>query len=317
MEMALIVVWQTILMFLFMAIGFALFKSGKITKEGSRVLANVLVYAILPSVIIKSFCKIPTLENMKNLGLSALVGGVAMLVCILVSRLIFNKRPMDEFACAFSNVGFFGIPLIQSTPLGQAGVFYIAMIVVYVNIGQWTYGVMRITEKSLGEVFSPKKLLFSPFILATLVGLAIFFSGAGDFIITNKITNTLIYGLIDGLSIVNTPLAMLVIGCYLAQTDLKSLFTTKSVYLVCAVRLVIIPLALLGVLSLFAFTYYEITIAVFIAAISPVGSNVAVYAQLHGKDYSYAVKTVTTSTVLSVITMPLFIMLANLIWLGI
>jgi predicted permease len=55
--------------------------------------------------------------------------------------------------------------------------------------------------------------------------------------------------------------------------------------------------------------------AVFIAMICPVGANVAVYAELHGKDYSHAVKTVTVSTIFSIITMPLFIMLADFLWL--
>ncbi|MBE5742269.1 MAG: permease [Clostridiales bacterium] len=315
MEMALVVVWQTVLMFLFMAIGYALFKTKKITAEGSKVIANILVYAILPAVIIKSFCKEPTVENMQNLGLSALFGLIAMIVCIVVSRVIFPKAPLDEFACAFSNVGFFGIPLIQSTPLGDSGVFFIAMIVAFVNIGQWTYGVMRITDKPFKEVFSPKKLLLSPFILATLVGIVFFFTGIGVKLTQIEITKKLVFGLIDGLSVANTPLAMLVIGCYLAQTDFKSLFTTKSVYKVCLVRLVIIPIVLFGVFSIFAFNYYPIIMAIYIAGICPVGSNVAVYAQLHGKDYSYAVKTVTLSTVLSIVSMPLFIMLANLIWL--
>ena len=241
MREATVVALQTVLMFLFMAVGYLLYKTKKITPEGSKTIANVLVYAILPAVIIKSFCKSPTGENMIALGVSALIGFGAIAIAIIVSRLFFANAPLDEFACAFSNVGFFGIPLIQATSLGQDGVFYIASIVAFVNIGQWTYGVMRITEKPLKEVFSPKKLLASPFIIATAVGLILFFSGLGVEIIANSATNKLIYGVIDGLSLANTPLAMLVIGGYLAQTDLKSLFKTKAVYTVSLVRLFVIP----------------------------------------------------------------------------
>ena len=106
---------------------------------------------------------------------------------------------------------------------------------------------------------------------------------------------------------------MVVIGVYLAQTDFKSLFTTKAVYMTGLVRLVIVPAVLTLVFWIIPIDY-SIKLAVFIAAICPVGSNVAVYAQLHGKDYSHAVKTVTMSTVFSILTMPLFIMLVTNLW---
>lgn len=313
MGLAKIVALQTLLMFLFMAVGYTLFKTKKITQEGCKTIANVLVYAILPAVIIKSFCKNPTVENMTALGFSAILGFLAVFISILVSRLFFKNAPLDEFATSFSNVGFFGIPLIQATPLGADGVFYIAAIVAFVNIGQWTYGVMRITDKPLKEVLSPKKLLLSPFVIATLIGMVLFFSGLGVTIKEVEITKTLVYGVIDGLSLANTPLAMVVIGVYLAQTDFKSLFTTKAVYMTGLVRLIVVPAVLILVFWIIPINY-SIKLAVFIAAICPVGSNVAVYAQLHGKDYSHAVKTVTMSTVFSILTMPLFIMLVTNLW---
>ena len=49
-------------------------------------------------------------------------------------------------------------------------------------------------------------------------------------------------------------------------------------------------------------------------AACPVGSNVAVYAQLHNKDYPYAVETVVISTLLSIVTIPFILYLSSLIW---
>lgn len=56
MELTWIALKQTAVMFLLMAIGWALFRGGKITKEGSRDLANMLLYIILPCAIINAFC---------------------------------------------------------------------------------------------------------------------------------------------------------------------------------------------------------------------------------------------------------------------
>ena len=266
MEMAYVVILQTLVMFLLMAVGYILFKTNKITIEGSKSIANLLVYVIIPIVIVKSFCKEPTRENIINFGVSAGVGLLALIISILVSRLFFNKSPLDDFATAFSNVGFFGIPLIEAT-IGDSGVFFIVPIIAFVNIGQWTYGVMRITEKPLKEVFAPKKLLVAPFVIATIVGLVLFFTGAGHLMKGYEFTNKVVYGVIDALSAVNTPLAMVVIGVYLAQTDFKSLFTTKSVYAVCLVRLIVIPLVLLGVFYFIPNEFYAIKMAIYLASI--------------------------------------------------
>lgn len=45
--------------------------------------------------------------------------------------------------------------------------------------------------------------------------------------------------------------------------------------------------------------------ALLICASAPVGSNAAIYVQELDKDYSYAVKIVYLSTVLSIVTIPL------------
>ena len=55
----------------------------------------------------------------------------------------------------------------------------------------------------------------------------------------------------------------------------------------------------------------QILTALLLAAICPVGANVAVYAQLHNKDYVYASKTVVISTLLCLVTMPFFVLLAQ------
>ena len=43
------------------------------------------------------------------------------------------------------------------------------------------------------------------------------------------------------------------------------------------------------------------------------GANVAVYSQLHGKGYVYATKAVVNSTLLSLLSMPLMVLLAQLL----
>ena len=77
-------------------------------------------------------------------------------------------------------------------------------------------------------------------------------------------------------------------------------------------RLVLIPVLTLLLFCLFPVPS-EMRLAVLIAAAAPVGANVAVYAQLNDLDHVYASQTVTLSTLLSILILPLFSAAANLI----
>lgn len=113
----------------------------------------------------------------------------------------------------------------------------------------------------------------------------------------------------------NGPLAMIVLGIYLAQIPLKELFTEKIVYKCTFVRLVLIPVLSIA-LMMIPKKYRMVKLAVLIAASAPVGSNVAIFAQLYHKDYTRAVKEVCMSTLLCIIIMPVIIGIAQfLLWL--
>ena len=73
-------------------------------------------------------------------------------------------------------------------------------------------------------------------------------------------------------------------------------------------------LLLLFLLSLLPAELNSMKYALLLAIACPVGSNVAVYAQLHGKDYPYAVETVVVSTILSLGTIPLLMVCASGLW---
>ena len=303
--MVLVLAKQILEMFLLAGVGYLLFRAGKISGEGSRTLGNILIYVSLPAVIINGFLVERTPEHVSGILLS-MAGGLALiLVSVLISHFIFRSNPIGAFAAAFSNPGFFGIPLVIAS-LGREYVFYAACFIAFLNIGQWTYGVSRLTGQPLRQGFALKKLIRAPFVIAITAGLVLF------------ATQLPLPGILkDGLSAaagLNTPLAMFTVGIYLAQTDLKKMLRDRSLYAVSAVRLLLIPLAALGILSLFPANLNGMKTVLLIAAACPVGSNVAVYAQLHGKDYPYAVETVVISTAFSLATIPLTVWVSSVIW---
>ena len=110
----------------------------------------------------------------------------------------------------------------------------------------------------------------------------------------------------------NTPLAMMILGVYLAKESPRTLFTDKKLYQVCAVRLLLVPVVSIAVLWALP-VRRDIALAVLICAAAPVGANVAAYSQLLNKDYVYASKIVVFSTLFSLICLPLIVIIGQMV----
>ncbi len=304
MEAALIAVKQTAVMFLYMLAGYCLFRTKKLTEKGSREIASLLVCLVIPVVIINSFCVEFSAEQLTKLGISTLLGAAALAIAMGISHLVFRKNPIADFGTAFSNAGFMGIPLVRAA-LGSEAVFYLVGITAMLNILQATYGVSVLTGGK--KKSSLRAVLMNPILIGSVIGLVLFLSGLGAKL-PGVITTT-----IGGISSLNSPLAMLVLGAYLAQGSFKKLITSLSGYYVSLWRLVLIPAVTVGVFLLLPGDG-NMKLAVLLAAAAPVGANVAVYSQLNDLDYSYACQIVALSTVLSVATMPLVSLLGAMLF---
>lgn len=297
MEYAQTVLTQVVIMFLLAGIGAILFRCKKITAAGSQSMGNLLIYLSLPAVIIQSFLVECTQQRIIGLLVSAIGALVSLVLSILISRLFFKKDAIAQFAASFSNPGFFGIPIIAAC-LGSECVFYVAAYIALLNLFQWSYGVSILSGSQ--TAFPWKKLLNAPFLIAIVIGLLLFFTGLPlPGIVKSSIS------LLAGL---NTPLAMFTVGVYLAQIDWRQVLRRVSLLKISAVKLLAVPVATLLVLSLLPESMSDLKIALLIAAACPTGSNLVVYAQLlHNCDAQYASEAVIVTTLLSVLTLPLFV----------
>ena len=80
---------QTIIMFLLMLLGYVLARVGMLTEQGSRDLSNVLLYAVIPCVILRSYMTEYSAEKLYALGLSAVVAVIAFVFYdVVMTRLI-------------------------------------------------------------------------------------------------------------------------------------------------------------------------------------------------------------------------------------
>ena len=303
MELSLIVLRQTVTMFILMGAGWLLYRSRFFSNQGCQEMSRILVTAIIGCVIVRSYTVEFSTEKLWSLLAAACTAFLAQGVSILIAHVLYGKRRrIENFAVSFSNTGFMGIPLVSAV-LGDEAVFYVSIYVAFVNVAQQTYGVAVITGN--WSYVKPKKVLTNPALLALFIGLTLFFLPVKP--------PALVMDCVDYIADMNTALAMMILGVYLAQTPVRDMFLGAGLYRASAVRLILVPAATIAVLAVLPFSF-NIKITELIAAATPVGSNVAVFAQLHGGDYARATQLVCNSTILSILTLPAVVWAASMIF---
>lgn len=304
MEIVTILIKQVFIMFVLMAIGFVAYRKQILSNQGTKDIGKLLLNVAIPMIVISNFCVEKSAEKTAELFESALLSFLCMALSVAFAYLVYHKKDrIAEFSAAFSNAGFIGIPLVQAI-FGSGAVFYISVMIVLINVLQWTYGVYTITDDK--SVMDFKKIMKNPLILSVGIGIVIYF--------LNIRLPKIAMDIISSISAINTPLAMIVSGVYLAQSDLLNAMRKKDAWLLSLSRLIVIPLIVMLVFRFLPFGSTAMKLSILLAGACPVGSNVAVFAQQYDKDYRKGVEYVCVSTLLSILALPLVIFVANLLF---
>lgn len=296
-----ILLQQTIIMFALMLLGLLLSRRGMITEQGSRDLSNVLLYAVIPCVILRSYMSEFSTDKLRAMGLSALIAVIAFAASIAVAYLTCGTRHrIENFAVAFGNAGFIGIPLVTAV-FGPEAAFYVVSFSTFANLLQWTYGIVIISGKK--ETMNLRMVFVNPVFISMVIGIALF--------VLQPTLPTVVTGTIGYIADGNTVLAMIILGYYLSKVQLRGLFADVRLYLFSALRLLVVPAVTILVFLPFPFARGEITLITLIAAATPIASSTAIFAQKFEQDYRRAVSYVCLSTILSVATLPLVMLFAE------
>lgn len=271
--------------------------------DGCKELVNLLLLVVIPFVILNSFLVEKTNEKTIGLFCAMLLSLISFILSMGFSYMFYGtKHRIENFSAAFSNAGFIGIPLVQAT-LGSEMVFYIACYVAFLNIFQWIYG---------AYIMSGDKKNIS---IHNILTNAVLISFCLSFLLYMLELNNIPYlkNVAQSIAAMNSPLAMIIIGVYLTEVSIKNIFCKRKTYICSIIRLVIIPLISLLIFKLVPIGTTSIKLALLIVLSAPVGSNVAMFAQKFKQSYTYAVEIVMLSTILSIVIMPLFILVAQTI----
>ena len=143
-------------------------------------------------------------------------------------------------------------------------------------------------------------LALNPVILAFIVGLIFNLTGVVD-----KVSEIADY--CEDFSLTVTPLAMTILGIKLGGIEWKRLFTQKTVYYISALRLLVFPIAITGVLLACHFAFEldkEVVLAIFVSISMPTATISSAFADTYHGDADGAAMYTLGSTVFSIATIP-------------
>ena len=297
---------QVVVLFILIGVGLVCKKAKLISDKSIKSLTNIALYAATPCVIIVSFqnCKF-TSDKLVNMLVMILSVAIIHIGSIVVCTLIFRnkdqaKKVVLRVGSIFSNCGFMSLPL-QKAILGNDGVFYGAIYVAVFNIFIWTYGLVTMSGDK--KELSLKKLITNPGIVGVVIAILLW--------VFHIQLPTILYSPIDYLGALNTPIPMIIIGCQLANTSLKSMFTDKYSYLCIGVRLVAIPLVSLFLLYLFG-VRGNMLVATVIATSAPSAATTTMFATKYDRDVPLSVSLVSATTLASIVTMPTIVAISQM-----
>lgn len=298
---------QVVILYIIVALGFMCQKAGIYTEKASRLTTDLLFYIITPAMIIRSFIAIEfSRETLKGLGLAFLAALIFHGIGIVLTELVFckteqAKASIYKFATVYGNVGYMVLPLAQSM-LGDEGVFYCSAIVIPFNLLAFTHGVRIMTKGEQGSKISLKSLIVNPGFIGIAVGLPLF--------LLKLNLPQIFYMPLSYVADLQTPLAMIMFGTYIASADIKKVFSDYRVYICAAIKLFVMPLFTVLSLKLLGFTGM-LLVACVLSASAPTANNTVLFAAKFNKDTALASSVTAFISLISVLTMPLMVAIAQ------
>lgn len=296
-------------LFLLLTVGFVAAKVNIIDEVSSKKLSDFVLKIGNPLLIINAIIGIEfSFENLKlgffTLGAGILIHVLMALIAFLIALKIKNQneRKITEFTMIFGNVGFIGLPILNSL-FGAEGLFFGAFIVVGFNIFVWTWGISIIARGRDDIKLTVKKIFLNYGTVPSAIGLVIYlikyFLELPAFIYTST----------SYLASICTPITMIITGALLARRTAAQIFFTPKVYLVAAVKLVAVPLIVCALTSLIGLSDMWVLFFTTIIAM-PSAAMVSMFANVYDINPDYAAQIVGTTSLLAMGTIPLVLWIA-------
>jgi predicted permease len=309
MHISILLMEQIAELFLMIFMGFLIVKTGLLKDDDSKVLSKIVLYLIIPCVIINAFQVDYTMDTVKGL-LIALAASVMLQIILLIIISAFGKllhlNEVEIASIYYSNSGNLIVPIVTFI-LGQKWVLYGCVFMSVQLIFLWTHCKKILSRE---PSYDWKKIVLNINMISIFSGIVLFFTHIR---LPEIIGNTL-----SAVGSMIGPASMFVTGMLFAGMNLKQIFANKRVYFISFLRLISVPLLSLILLKFSHLASLsadgnQIMLIVFLAVITPSASTVTQMCQVYGNDSRYASAINVVTTLFSIVTMPLMVMLFQMI----
>ena len=303
-------------LFVALLLGYVLNKLGMLDEGTSKKLSAIIVNAVLPFMIISS------VAGIEGGGSEVLIlfGGGVLCYCIfpvigwVVVRLMRVQPDLrGTYMCMvmFSNNAFMGYPVVSAL-FGSSAIFYSTIFNMLFNLMVFSLGMILIrrdagADKAAGtgtvttkERIRAVRQVLNNGVIASVLALVIYFCRIP---LPEVVSETCSF-----IGNICMPLSMMVIGSSIAGYPLKDVFSGKKIYLVTAVRLILMPFLVYVLLGLFLDNRELVSIATITIGM-PIASVVAMCSTPYEKQGKEASIAVVFSTICSLISIPVMCVL--------
>jgi len=304
-------------LFVLMVMGFLCRKVGIIDDIASKKLSKLILSIGQPAMLIGSLAGAEYNENNLKIALIMTVLGFVFHIVLAVLSFVFaiplkkniDEQKLSEFGLMFTNCAFIGFPIFDAL-LGPSGRFMASFLIISFNILLWTWGLIIMGRGRNDIKLTLKKAFLNFGTIPCLIGFILFIlkNPAIGFQLPAFLSNAAGY-----LSNLCTPISVLVTGALIATQSPKKIFLSWKLYYFNLVKLFLFPLiiCLLSKLILILIPIEGLeAYAIFVSAAAalPTASSVTMMAEAYGLDSGYSSLTVGTSSLLSVLSLPLTMM---------
>lgn len=290
------------MLFIIMIVGAILRRKNMITAEGKSTMSDLIIYVTLPCSIVKSFMVEFNMEIFRNSYMVFIVACISVLISHALSLVLYQnmtgqQKKVLQYGTLSSNSGMLGNPIAEGV-FGSMGLFYASIYLIPLRAMMWSLGMTYFTECPDRKTLI-KKVCTHPCILAVAIGCVIMI---GQIPIPGFIDVTL-----TTLGKANTGLSMLFVGAILGSAQTKNLVTPKMLFY-SFVRLILIP-GLVYIVCLILHTSQLVTGVSVVLAGMPCAAATVILASKYDGDELFATNCVVFTTILSMITAPMWCML--------
>lgn len=306
---------QMLILFVFIAIGFILSKTKVLPDNASTVLSRLENYVFVPALVMGTFIKNCTTDNIGTLW-KIIVFSIILLIVLLpitfiVAKLLCKEdflRKIAIYGLEFSNFGFMGNAVVKGVFPELFFNYTVFTLPFWFLIYAWGVPVLLISSSGGESKGTVLKNFINPMLIAMIIGMIIGLTGLGGILPAQAI------GAVDMLGDCMSPVAMILTGATVAKSDIVKLLKCGWLYSISAVRLIIYP-ALYILAVVFIPKGGFLTETMLICGMSmvsmPMGLNSIVVPAAYGKDTSQAAALSIVTHLLSIITIPLMFLLFN------